>query len=272
MNVKEKLIQSLLVIVGSSIGDLLWYALLASGVWLFFYVSFQSQFRHRRISSQGPVAGQIRRELFHSLRSIAIFGLVTGVVVFVAYSGWTRIYLRVDEYGWGWFGVSIGLLIVLHDAYFYWTHRLMHHPRLYHLFGHNIHHRSTSPTPWAAYAFSPTEAFVQAGIGPLAVFAFPVHPAAFAVFMGWQVAFNVFGHGGFEIFPKWFLRSHIGLLLNSVTHHALHHEKYKSNFGLYFNVWDRLLGTNHPDYQRRFDLVTGTSPQLPAPAPRAKDR
>lgn len=31
----------------------------------------------------------------------------------------------------------------------------------------------------AAYAFSPAEALVQAGIGPLIVFTIPVHPAAF---------------------------------------------------------------------------------------------
>jgi len=269
MTVKDKLIQSLLVVVGTTLSDLIWYGLFACGVWLFFYVSFRSQYRHRRISRDDPKPGQVRRELLYSLRSIAIFGLVTGGVVYAAYSGWTRLYLRVDQYGWGWFAASIGLMIVVHDAYFYWTHRLMHHPRLYRVFGHDTHHRSTSPTPWAAYAFSPAEAVVQAGIGPLVVFTFPVHPAAFALFMGWQIAFNVFGHGGFEIFPKWFLSSPASRLLNSVTHHSLHHEKYKSNFGLYFNVWDRLMGTNHPDYERRFDLATDP-PKLPEPSPTAK--
>jgi hypothetical protein len=37
----------------------------------------------------------------------------------------------------------------------------------------------------------------------------------------------------------------------SVTHHAQHHEKFRANFGLYFNVWDRLMGTNHRDYEHR---------------------
>jgi Delta7-sterol 5-desaturase len=150
-------------------------------------------------------------------------------------------------------------MIVVHDAYFYWTHRLMHHGRLYRAF-HRTHHLSMSPTPWAAYAFSPAEALVQAGIGPLIVFTMPVHPAAFGLFMVWQIAFNVFGHCGYEIFPRWFLGSRAGTLLNSVTHHALHHEKFQANFGLYFNVWDRLMGTNHPEYERRFELATGRRP------------
>jgi sterol desaturase/sphingolipid hydroxylase (fatty acid hydroxylase superfamily) len=193
----------------------------------------------------------VRREIAHSLRSIAVFGLVTLAMVCVARLGWTRLYYRVADYGWAWFALSIGLMIVMHDAYFYWTHRLMHHRRLYRFF-HHTHHLSTSPTPWAAYAFSPAEAFVQAGIGPLVVFTIPVHPTAFAAFMVWQITFNVLGHCGYEIFPRWFMRTPAGWVLNSVTHHALHHEKFRANFSLYFNVWDRLMGTNHRDYEHRF--------------------
>jgi hypothetical protein len=81
-------------------------------------------------------------------------------------------------------------MVLMHDAYFYWTHRLMHHPRLFRIF-HRAHHLSASPTPWAAYSFSVPEAFVQAGIGPLIVFTIPTHPLANALFMLWQVAFNV---------------------------------------------------------------------------------
>ena len=105
MTVKEKLTQSLFVFLGSSVSDLLWYALLAFGVWLCFYVTFRSQMRHRRVSRNDPVPRQIKREVLHSLRSIAIFGLVTGIVVYAGYSGWTRLYLRVDQYGWGWFAL-----------------------------------------------------------------------------------------------------------------------------------------------------------------------
>jgi sterol desaturase/sphingolipid hydroxylase (fatty acid hydroxylase superfamily) len=256
MTVDEKLMRSLSALSGASFGNLFWYGLMAGGLWLVFYVAFRAALQHRRISKHEPTRRQVTREIFHSLRSIAIFGLVTGGVVYAAYSGWTRIYVNVDRYGWGWFVLSIGLMIVLHDAYFYWTHRLMHHPRLFRSL-HRTHHRSTSPTPWAAYAFSPLEAVVQAGIGPLIVVTMPIHPAAFSLFMAWQIAFNVFGHCGYEIFPRRFLRSRAGLFLNSVTHHAQHHEKFRANFGLYFNVWDRLMGTNHPDYEQRFESVTG---------------
>lgn len=258
MSVHDKLYHSLQALLGTSLADLFWYGVSACAVWLFFYVLFRARFRHRRVSRDDPTARQVAREIAHSLRSIAIFGLVAGIVVYAAYSGWTRIYIRINQYGWGWFFLSIVVMVLVHDAYFYWTHRMMHHPRLYRLM-HHTHHRSTSPTPWAAYAFSPLEALLQAGIGPLIVFTIPVHPTAFALFMGWQISFNVFGHCGYEIFPQWFLRSRAAWFLNSVTHHALHHEKFRANYGLYFNVWDRLLGTNHLDYERRFELATHAS-------------
>jgi Delta7-sterol 5-desaturase len=41
-------------------------------------------------------------------------------------------------------------------------------------------------------------------------------------------------------------------VLNSVTHHALHHEKFTANIGLNFDVWDRMRGTKHRDYEHRF--------------------
>ncbi len=32
--------------------------------------------------------------------------------------------------------------------------------------------------------------------------------------------------------------------------------KLAANYGLFFNVWDRLLGTNHTGYEERFGRVT----------------
>lgn len=259
MSVYEKLERSVQALFGSSLSNGIWYGLLAGGAWLFFYIAFRAKFRGRRISRNEATRRQVTREIAYSLRSIAIFGLVTAAVVYAAYSGSTRLYSRFGEYGWGWFILSIVLMIVLHDTYFYWTHRFMHLPRLYPIL-HHSHHLSMSPTPWAAYAFSPLEALIQAGIGPLIVFTIPVHSAAFAFFMAWQIAFNVLGHCGYEIFPRWFLQSRAGLVMNSVTHHALHHEKFRANFGLYFNVWDRLMGTNHSEYEKRFMLATSPIP------------
>ena len=256
MDLHQKLAYSVRAAISSSLGELFWYALMACGTWLFFYVIFRKVLKHRRISTQDPSRQQILREIGHSLRSIFIFGFVAVAVVFAALSGWTRMYVGGES--WSWFLASIALMVVVHDTYFYWTHRLMHHRLLFRNF-HRTHHLSMSPTPWAAYAFSPAEALVQAGIAPLILFTIPAHPGAFAIFMIWQITFNVLGHCGYEVLPRWFLRTPAGWILNSVTHHGLHHEKFRSNFSLYFNVWDRVMGTNHVDYEQRFTDAVGLS-------------
>lgn len=246
--------------VADTIVDTLWYLALAGCLWLLLYVVFRRWVQARQISERARPAGQISREILYSLRSLLIFGLVTGGVVFAWLCGGTRLYRHIGDYGWGWFVASIGVMLILHDTYFYWTHRLIHHPRLYKLF-HRTHHLSGNPTPWAAYAFSPWEALVQAGIGPLIVFTIPTHPLAFFLFMLWQISFNVVGHCGYELYPRWFLRSPLGMLFNSTTHHVMHHEKFRSNYGLYFNFWDRLMSTNHPDYAQRFEEAAGLHPE-----------
>ena len=241
---------------GVTLADALWYLILAGLAWLAFYVLFPRFFRRRRVADVDPTRKQVAREILHSLRSLAIFGLVAIFMVLAAINGWTQIYVNDSRYGWPWFVASIALMILVHDAYFYWTHRMMHHPWLY-LRMHRAHHLSTSPTPWAAYAFSPAEALVQAGIAPVVLFTIPSHPAAFGLFMVWQIGFNVLGHCGHELFPRGFVGGWGGSVLNTTTHHALHHEKFRANFGLYFNWWDRLMGTNHPEYQERFERAHG---------------
>jgi lathosterol oxidase len=242
-------------IFGISLGNLVYYGLVAGCLWLFFSVLFRGKFLHRKISSRDPKPRQWKRELYQSLRSIAVFTLVNAAIVCAARSGWTRLYRNIDDYGWVWFFLSMGMMIVVHDTYFYWLHRLLHHPRLYRAI-HQTHHLATNPTPWGAYSFGIVEAFLQVAVAPLIVVTIPVHPVAYGLVMLFQIQFSVSGHCGYEIYPQWLLRWRITSVVNAVTHHAMHHEKFHSCFGLYFNVWDRLMGTNHPDYDLWVERLT----------------
>ena len=231
------------------------YALSAGLAWCLGYWLFKRRWFHRKIISRFPKSSEVRREMAYSALSVVIFAIVGTLTIYAAKSGWTQMYWRIDEQGWIWFAASILIAIILHDAYFYWTHRMMHHRRLFRTF-HRVHHLSNNPTPWAAYSFAPAEAIVEAGIFPLAVFAMPMHPLAFAIFMGWQISFNVLGHTGYEIYPRWMMDSWLGKVMNTPTNHAMHHESMRGNYGLYFNFWDRLMGTNHKNYESRFREVT----------------
>ncbi len=77
-----------------------------------------------------------------------------------------------------------------------------------------------------------------------------------ALFMLWQVVFNVAGHTGYEFHPRWLMNTSLRYFLKTPTNHVMHHEKMRGNYGLYFNIWDRLMGTNHADYEARFREVT----------------
>ena len=149
---------------------------------------------------------------------------------------------------------STALLIFTHDAYFYWTHRLMHWKPLFPVV-HRIHHLSHTPTPWAAFAFHPIEAVIQAGIFPLFILVVPVHPLAALVWLLYMTVMNVLGHCGFEILPRGFTRHPLSRWHNTSVHHDMHHHHVHCNFGLYYNVWDRLLGTNHARYDEEFERV-----------------
>ena len=272
MSVLDRLWYALVAIPAASLERAFWYFATAGFAWLVLHVLLARWLAHRRIGSQLPRASQMGRELLYSLSSLAVYGLVGGFMVFAVASEWTPMYFRIERYGWTWFVASIAVTILIHDTYFYWTHRMMHHPRLFRVM-HRTHHLSTNPSPWAAYAFSPWEAFVQAGIAPLVIFTLPIHPLAFSIFMIWQIGFNVLGHCGYEMYPRWFMRSWCGAVFNTTTHHAQHHETNRANFGLYFNFWDRILGTNHQRYAERFAEVTGrgtaVSPSLDAQRPHA---
>ena len=245
----------LTVTLGETIVGGLRYAIAAGLAWLLCYVFFGQRWSHRKIVAEAPARADVRRELLCSALSVVVYALVGAAGVLAIQAGWTQMYFRIGLHGWLWFAASLGIAILIHDAYFYWTHRAMHHPRIFRWM-HRTHHRSMNPTPWAAYAFNPLEAFVHACIFPLVIFTVPIHPLAFFLFMAWQITFNVLGHAGFEFYPRWFLRSPLGYFINTPTNHVMHHQYLRGNYGLYFNFWDRLMHTNHERYEERFEEVT----------------
>lgn len=70
--------------------------------------------------------------------------------------------------------LTIALLDYLHDAWFYWTHRLLHWGPVYTRV-HHVHHRSGVPTPFAGYSFHVAEAALVFANELLVCFLFPIH-------------------------------------------------------------------------------------------------
>lgn len=243
------------IFIGSYFAHLLRYLIIAGLAFLLFYVLFRRQTLGRKIQRLFTSGKDIRRELFYSLISFAVFSAM-GVVTFLLYqAGWSRLYINIDTFGWNYLVFSVVLLIFIHDTWFYWTHRLLHWNPLFRRV-HRIHHLSHNPTPWASFSFHPWEAVVQAAIFPLAVLFVPFHPLAALAWLIYMTVMNVLGHLGFEILPQGFVQHWLFRWHNTSVHHNMHHSRVNCNYSLYFNIWDRLMGTNHVHYEKEYDRVT----------------
>ena len=242
------------------------YAIAASLAFVLLWIVFREPMKRRKIQKRTAPASQLRREFLWSLSSVIVYGLVGIGIVLMIQGGWSRLYLSIDQEGWGYWAASLAAMIVLHDAWFYWTHRMMHHPRLFRFF-HLTHHRSHNPSPWAAYSFAPPEALVQALFTPIALLLMPLHPSVLVIWGLHQIIRNVLGHSGYELFPRGTATHWFGKWINTHTHHDLHHSKGSGNYSLYFNWWDRAMGTLREDYEATFAAVTNpVRPEIDTPA------
>ncbi len=228
------------------------YTLGTIATFLIVWVGLSRFIEGRKIRKPTPRTRQIRMELLNSFRAMVIFVLMDILVFELAGSGIFRKYDEISQYGWVWFFVSIPLLIILHDAYFYWTHRAMHHARLYKRF-HMTHHRSHNPTPFTAYSFAIGEAVIMYLYVPLALLIIPTHGLALSVVLLVMIFKNATSHSGYELYPRRWARLPVLGWLTTVTHHDMHHERGSGNFGFYFTWWDRAMGTEHPNYLQRID-------------------
>lgn len=190
------------------------------------------------------LAGQIRGEIGWSLASAAIYGIPAGIVAWGWRThGWTRIYSDVHDFPLWYLPVSLLAYLLVHDCWFYWTHRLMHRPRPFRI-AHAVHHRSRPPTAWAAMSFHPIEAITGAVVIPALVFVVPIHVTMLATVLAIMTVMGVGNHMGWEMFPRALVHGPAGRWLITATHHEAHHAAYRGNYGLYFRFWDKACGTD----------------------------
>ncbi len=230
------------------------YFLFASSFFVLFYIILKKPLWFRKVQKKLPKLSDYGRDIIYSLISIGIFASVA-VVVFFFNGEYTHIYRDIETYNWGYYLFTWVYMFFIHDTYFYWMHRMMHHPTLF-KWVHLVHHKSTNPSPWTAYAFHPFEAFLEAMIVPILAFGIPIHGPAIGAFLFFQIIYNVYGHLGFELYPKNFHKTAIGKWINTSVAHNLHHKGFDGNYGLYFLIWDRWMGTLRKDYNTTYEMTT----------------
>jgi Delta7-sterol 5-desaturase len=231
------------------------YYVVAGLAFLVFYVLLGPRFTRRKIQLKFPGWKDYRRELFFSTISIVIFALPPPILLQNdTLRPHTTFYASIARHGWVYFFAVFPVLFLIHDTYFYWMHRLIHEPRLFRLF-HLVHHRSVNPSPWAAYAFHPLEAFAESLIFVIFLFTIPITIWHISVFFVLSLLYNVYGHLGFELYPATFHRHWLGRWVNTSVSHNQHHRYFRGNYGLYFLFWDRVMGTLREDYDAAYTEV-----------------
>ncbi|MEZ4884305.1 MAG: sterol desaturase family protein [Chitinophagales bacterium] len=247
----EEFIQKLpYILVGTSFR----YFLFAGIPFLIFYVFFKQHFHKNKIQASSEKRKRFVSEVKNSLVTLAVLATTGALVFFSPFRAYTTIYADIHTFPLWWIPVSVVLSLVIHDTYFYWMHRLVHGKTLFRLV-HRTHHESVNPSPWTSYSFHILEALLENLILFILVFTLPLHPIALILFGLVSFTINVYGHLGYEIMPQWYRHSFLFEVVNTSVHHNLHHKKFHGNYGLYFRFWDRLMGTENPDYVAEFDKI-----------------
>jgi lathosterol oxidase len=208
-----------------------------------------------KVQSKDFQSKKIRHDIIWSSINRFLLTFVTVGIAYAVAGEYSLIYNDPSLYGGlPYLVLSLVLVFLIHDIYFYIVHRIMHSKLLMRRV-HKLHHHSTDPTPFTAYAFHPWETVIEFAFLPLIIFVIPLYPAVFLTWQAGIILFNIYGHLGYEVMPRWWVNAPILKYINTPTNHNMHHSKFNYNFGLYTNIWDRLFGTHHPEYENVFAKV-----------------
>ena len=157
--------------------NLLRYFIIAGFAFVLFYKFFPKTFANNKIQARLAKGKDFLREIRQSMQTTVIISLIAILFLKSPIKEYTAIYKDIADYPLWWIPVSTLIALIVHDAYFYWMHRLIHHPKLFkHV--HLVHHQSTNPSPWTSYSFHFLEAILEALIAPIIFFLLPMHPLA----------------------------------------------------------------------------------------------
>ena len=138
------------------------------------------------------------------------------------------------------------MLYVWVETWYYFTHRLMHESAFLYRF-HRSHHLSRVVTPLSSISMSWVEKWIFYSLGWLGFMALvsrimPVSLYGIAAYYLFHFIISLHGHSNVET-------SRLGALASrtfgfgSATSHALHHARYRFNYGFSCMLIDKLLGT-----------------------------
>jgi Delta7-sterol 5-desaturase len=203
---------------------------------------------------------QIKRELKNSIFSLLVGALFSSIVIYLSAKGYTQIYTNFADHNPFFAFAGFFILLLIDDTWFYWTHRLLHHPKLF-KFIHLEHHKSVDVNPFTSMSFHFLEPFMLSlWIFPVAYF-LPIYAPILGFVQIWGLLDNIKSHLGYELYPAKLNKSWFRFLTSS-TYHNMHHSKFHGNYGVHFRIWDKLLGTEFKNYEAEYDKIQNRKDEL----------
>lgn len=165
--------------------------------------------------------------------------------------------------------LTAAFLFVWIEIWFYFSHRAMHASNYLWRF-HNHHHLSVVLRPMSAASFSIVEKaffYTTAWVGSLLVLSWwmPISLLGVALYYTIYYISSSGAHSNTELLPAFMHKLPFGLgrILGSSTAHALHHVRYRGNYGFLTSVLDRIFGTYIPSTDELFQrAIAGDGPTV----------
>lgn len=219
----------------------------SSTCWLFFP-------KERPRSDVASLASKnVESDIKLSVISAICFALGAACFMAVYDLGLTQVYLQWEAHDLGYIAFSYIAVLILQDAYFYFSHRLLHLPFFFKHF-HEGHHHSRPPTPWTFFALEPVEAISQISFLLCLTLVIPLNLGVLVAILVTMTVWSTGNHMGLQVVPltrcsRWWGQWFIGS-----SHHLIHHQRYSRHYGLYFTFWDKVLGTQDQSYELKRKL------------------
>lgn len=223
----------------STLFNLMLYYLIATMI-AFGLISTNGKFIaiHKNI----PVRKDYIREVKFSILSLVIFTTIASILYQTKVLDYTTLYYDISEYGWTYYIGIIPAMLLVYDLYFYCTHRIIHHKKLFNIV-HLVHHKSKYVSPLSALSMHPIEAIINHGYLVILLFTVPLHTSHVYIWVATTILYTTYLHLGIELYNEKFLNTKVGKLVYTATTHSEHHTKFKGNYGFYTLIWDKLFKT-----------------------------
>lgn len=254
------------------------------GITLVFYtyLTLSTDFLGKKFYPHLLIGGSTRRKPAIPKSKVAAYFIVNtvivGTLIYLAFLATTKGYghLYHQEITSAWsvaiiFGQFL-LVYFVRDANFYLFHRILHSNKKLYKYLHRHHHEARFPNVWHLQYQHPLELLIMsaAPIFWVVLLPVPLSIEAYLLALAVSITADISGHSGYEMsgtplrvfaLNGWIFfldpkRKWIARLFSNNLHHDLHHQRFSSNFGLYFTWWDYIFKSIDKDTDNMEKFIT----------------